>query len=183
MVDQYGLSFDGTSSVKVKFEGLASDPLAGKILAVASVKNVSVSSSKFHQEIKNITGIVEATTDSLKWRDFTATYQGQKYTLSGSLENFKNPKILSTLDGPDLQLKADLVKNNDLITINALPGKYLNAAFDSKGTITLLAGKGPVFDINSNVSLLLEDLIKELPAQQKKNIQPLNPTGIDQYDS
>ena len=26
MVDQYGLSFDGTSSVKVKFEGLASRP-------------------------------------------------------------------------------------------------------------------------------------------------------------
>ncbi len=135
MVDQYGLSFDGTSLVKVQFEGLASDPLAAKILAVASVKNASAFSSKFHQRIKNITGIVEATPDSLKWRDFTATYQGQKYTLTGSMENFKNPKILTTLDGPDVQLKADIVKNNDLITINAITGKYLNAAFDCKGTL------------------------------------------------
>ena len=141
LVDQYGLSFDGTSYVKIKFEGLASDPLAGKILAVASVKNVNASSSKFHQKIKNITGIIEATPDSLKWRDITANYQGQKYTLSGSLDNFKNPKILSTLDGPDYQLKADLAKNNDLITINALTGKYFNAAFDSKGTITLLPAR------------------------------------------
>lgn len=178
MVDQYGLSFDGTTSVKVQFEGLVSDPLAGKILAIASVKNVSASSSKFHQKIKNISGIVEATPDSLKWRNFTATYQGQKYTLTGSMENFKNPKILTTLDGPNVQLKADIVKNNDLITINAITGKYLNAAFDSKGSIILLAGQGPVFDINSNVSLLLEDLVKALPALQKKSIQPLNPTGM-----
>jgi hypothetical protein len=35
-----------------------------------------------------------------------------------------------------------------------------------------------VFDINNNVSLLLEDLVKALPAPQKKSIQPLNPTGI-----
>jgi hypothetical protein len=135
MVDQLALSFDGTSFVKVQFEGLISDPLAGNILAVASVKNASVASRKFHQRIKNITGIVEATADSLKWRDFTATYLGKKYALSGSMENFKNPKILTTLDGPDVGLKADIVKSNDLITINAITGKYLNAAFDCKGTL------------------------------------------------
>jgi len=135
IVDSYGLSFDGTSFVKVQFEGLASDPLAAKILAVASVKNVSAVSRKFHQRIKNITGVIEATPDSLKWRDTTATYQGQKYALAGSMENFKNPKILFTLDGPDVQLKADIVKTHDLITINAITGKYLNADFEGKGTL------------------------------------------------
>ena len=105
---------------------------------MASVKNVDVSSSKLHQHIKNITGIIEVTPDSLQWRDFTATYQGQRYTLSGSMDNFKNPKILTSLDGPALQLKADIVKHHDIITINTLSGKYLNAAFDSKGSITCL---------------------------------------------
>ena len=38
--------------------------------------------------------------------------------------------------------------------------------------------KEPVFDINSNVTLLLENFIKALPDQQKKSIQPLNPTGM-----
>ena len=107
---------------------------------------------------------------------------GKKYTLAGSLDNFKNPKILTTIDGPDLQLKADIVKNNDLITINAITGKYLNAAFDSKGTISLPAGQEPVFDINSNVSLLLEDLVKILPAQQKKNIRAFESYRNDQHD-
>ena len=140
IVDQYGLSFDGTSYVKVKFEGLAASPLTGKILAVASVKNVSVASSKFHQKIKNITGIIEATPDSLKWRDFTAVYLGTKIHLGRQFGKFQESSNLHHLDGPHLQLKADIVKNRDLITINSLTGKYLNAAFDSKGTITLPAG-------------------------------------------
>jgi AsmA-like C-terminal region len=178
MVEQYGLSFDGTSYVKVQFEGLAMDPLTAKILAVATVKNVSVESGKFHQKIKNITGIVEATTDSLKWRNFTATYLGNKYNMAGSLENFTNPEILTTIDGPDLRLKADIVKNNDLITVNAVTGKYMNADFDGKGTITLPAGQDPVFDINGNVTLLLENLMQALPASQKKSLQPLNPVGM-----
>jgi len=173
----YGLSFEGSSVVKVKFEGLASDPLAGKILAVATVKNVSALSRKYNQRIKNITGIIEATPDSLKWRDFTAVYQNQKYALAGSLINFKNPRVLFSIDGPGLGLKGNLVKNHDLITINALTGKFLNADFDSKGSI-ILGPEGPVFDINSSMSLLLRDLISQLPAQQKKSIQPLNPIGI-----
>ena len=178
LVDQYGLTFDGSSSVKVQFEGLASSPLTAKISAVASVKNVSVSSSKLHQSIKDITGIIEATPDSLKWRDFTATYQGQRYTLAGTLDDFKDPKILATIDGPNMELKADIVKAQDLITINGITGKYLNMDFNNTGSIVLMAGQEPNFDIKSNVSLDLEDLIMVLPAQQKKNLQPLDPTGL-----
>jgi len=178
LVDQFGLNFEGNSTVKVKFQGLVSDPLSGKILAIASFKNVNVSSNKFNQKIRNITGVIEATPDSLKWHDFSATYEGKKYTLFGSMSDFKNPRILTTLDGPDVALKADIVKDQDLITINALTGKYFKAAFDCKGTVILNKNKGPVFDINSTISLLLEDLVKVLPAGQKKSIQPLNPAGM-----
>jgi len=152
LVDQYGLSFDGTSFVKVQFEGLMSDPLAGKILAKASVKNVSASSSIFHQRIKNITGIVEATPDSLKWHDTTVTYLDKKYTLAGSIDNFKNPKILTTLKGPDIQLKADIVQTHDLITINAITGKYLNADFEGKGTLKGTGMDWKNYTINATIT-------------------------------
>ena len=175
---QYGLTFSGASFVKVKFEGLISDPLAAKILAMASVKNATMTSSQFHQRIKNITGIIEATPDSLKWRDTTATYLGKKYTLSGSLEDFKNPKIIAGINGPDLQFKADLTKEKNLITINSLTGKYINAFFNSTGTITLREGREPVLDISTTASFLLEDLAKNLPAPQRKSFESLNPTGI-----
>jgi len=177
IVNQYGLNFKGTSFVKVKFKGLASNPLDGNILAVATFKNASVSSSKLHQEIKNITGIIEATPNSLKWRDTTANFQGKKYNLSGAIHNFKNPNIRLNIDGPGLHLDADLVKNNNLITLRSLSGKYSKANFDSNGTISL-EPQGPVFDINSHVSLTLEDLILSLPSAMQKSLLPLRPTGL-----
>ncbi len=177
IINAYGLSFDGTSVVKVKFKGKASNPLNAKILAVASVKNVSVTSSKWHQKIKNITGIVEATPDSLKWRDFTAVYQGKPYSLDGGLRNFKNPRILTTLSGPNLELKADLYKNNDRIKINNIIGKYLNASFNAQGSV-YLTQEGPVFSMGGNASWLLEDLLKTLPEAQRKPLEALHPDGI-----
>jgi len=177
IVGPYGLSFDGTGAIKVKFEGLLSDPLGANILATASVKNVSVTSSKLHQKIKNITGIMEATRDSLKWRDTTFTYLDKPYSWTASLDNFKNPKISIILNGKDLQLKTDMTKNGDRVMIDDLTGQYLNVAFDAKGAMTLSPGRAPMLDITSQMSVRLEDFINALPAQQKQNVTALNPLG------
>jgi len=82
------------------------------------------------------------------------------------------------LDGPGLQLNANLTKDNQLITINSLTGNYMNMTFDGTGSVTLLTGRAPIFDINANASLLLEDLLDELHFHQSKDIPPLNPTGM-----
>ena len=178
LVSQYGLTFDGTSFVKLQFAGSLSDPSNAKILAVASVKNVSIASSKLHQRIRNITGIIEATPDSVKWRDMTAVYLGQKYTLDGSMDGFKNPRIFTTLEGPLLQLKADIAKDGRIITVNSLAGKFMGAPLNSTGSITLAEGREPVFDISTTATVILEDLIQKLPEAQKKNFQFLDPAGI-----
>lgn len=177
-VEQYGLDLDGTGSVKLKFEGAVSDWMSGKILAVASVKNASAASSKFHQRLKNITGIIEATPDSLKIRDFTAVYLDKKYGLTCSLTNFKNPKISAAIDGPDIQLEATASKKGDTVTVDALKGKYMNTVFDAKGTVTLVPAKAPEFDVSGHVSFLLENIVKMLPEAQQKSVKPLNPTGM-----
>jgi len=178
LIKQYGLSFDGSSYVKVQFDGLLSKPLSGKILAVVTVKNASVTSSKLHQRIKNITGIIEATPDSLKWRDTTVSFQGKSYSLAGSLENFKRPNIYASINGPDIRFNTNISKDDDVITIHSLKGKYLKADFDSHGTITLASHQDPTLNIQTHASMLLEDLIKILPDEQKKNLLPLNLQGM-----
>ncbi|MDE2008729.1 MAG: AsmA family protein [Candidatus Omnitrophica bacterium] len=175
---QYGLTIDGTAAVKIKFNGPAGDPSAANILAKASLRNADVSSSKFHQQVKNITGIIEATTDSLAWHAMTADYLGTKYSLSGNLKNFKKPEVSMNVNGPDLQLDVNLEKNNDLVEIHSINGKYLNAGFEGRGTVRLVPDGPPFVNLNTSVTVGLEDLVKDLPGQQKKNILPLNPTGI-----
>src|SRR5262249_6443711 len=100
----------------------------------------------------------------------------QKYTLTGTMDHFKEPEIGFTLESPQVQLKGSLVKNDNTIMINALSGKYMNTAFDCKGNVLLNAG-GPVFDISMTASLLLEELVKALPEAQKQGLANLNPTG------
>jgi hypothetical protein len=178
IVDQYGLSFEGSSFVKIKFAGLASKPLTGNVQMTASVKNVSIASSKLHQKITNITGIIEATNDSIKWRDFTATYLDEPYSLTGSLDNFKEPRIFTIIDGEKIQLKANMLKSGSLLTIDSLTGKYLNLPFNATGTVTFVKARPALIAITNRMSMRLEDLINALPVPQRNNILPFHPDGI-----
>jgi hypothetical protein len=178
LVDQYGLVLDGSASVKARFKGPALQPLKAGILAKASFKNINAESTKLHQRIKNISGSIEATPDSLRWQGITAFYQGRKYVLTGQMTHFKAPRIITTLSGPNMELKMDVSKQDDLLTINSLTGKYLNTEFGSKGTVLLAVGRDPIFDISSHASFLLEDMVNLLPESRKKSLQPLNPSGM-----
>ncbi len=177
LMNQYGLEISGEAGFKVKFEGAALDPLNAKIKATAGLSGVNVASSKFNQKVTDISGSIEATPDSLSWKDFKGVYLGKNYTLTGQLTDFKNPKVTTSLDGDDVQLKADIAKNGDQVTINTLTGKYLTIGFGASGSANLPPGKQPVLDIKSNVTFNIEDILPLLPPDQKKMVEGLNPMG------
>lgn len=179
---EYGLDVDGEASFNLQFQGLALDPLSGKIKAKAELRNVNVASTKFNQSISNISGTLEGTPDSLSWDNFSATYQGKPYILNGGMTNFKNPKIKTSLDGQDVKLKADIAKNGDLISIAALSGQYMSIKFSADGSVDTSAGK-QVLDINTKSSFRLEDLTPFIPADQKAMIDSLKISGAINVDA
>ena len=130
-----------------------------------------------NQAVSDITGIVEATPNSLAWREFKGTYLTKSYTLTGKLQDFKNPKITTTLDGADVQLKADIAKEDTLVTINQLEGKYLNIAFGVTGTALVPTQGNPTVNVKTTSTFRLEDIIRMLPEDQRKPIDPLKLTG------
>ncbi len=174
---EYGLETSGEASFNAQFQGLASDPLSGKIKAQAKLNNVSVSSLKFNQSAHNISGSIEGTPDALAWNDFTGTYLEKSYTLTGTLNDFKNPRVKTSLDGADVKLHIDAAKDGDIVTIKRLDGKYMNIAFNTTGTVSMPAGKQPAIDLHNKVDLEIKDLLPFLPPEQKKTIEPLNITG------
>ncbi|MBI3314834.1 MAG: hypothetical protein HYZ86_02675, partial [Candidatus Omnitrophica bacterium] len=177
IMDQYGLEVSGTASFQVQYEGLAADPSSAKIKATAELADVNVTSKTFNQSITGVFGHLDGAPNALTWNNFTGTYLGKAYTLTGSLNDFKNPVIKTTLDGADVQLKADLRKNGDTLTINELTGKYLNIAFGATGSAALPPAGPPVLDINTKMTFRLEDIVSFLPAEQKKNVEALKPSG------
>jgi len=177
MLQQYGVETSGEASFNVQFEGMASDPLGGKIKARMDLRGVNVASSKLNQSVSNISGTVEGTPDVLSWNNFTGTYLGKSYTLNGGLTDFKNPKITTSLDGDDVKLKADLKKSGDVLTIKELKGRYLKVSFDANGTVGLPEGGEPNLDINARASLDLSDTSAFLPPEYRKVLDALKASG------
>ncbi|MDO8675695.1 MAG: AsmA-like C-terminal region-containing protein [Candidatus Omnitrophota bacterium] len=177
IMDQYGLEVSGTASFQVQFEGLAGDPSSAKIKATAELAGVNVASKTFNQSVTGISGHLDGAPDALTWNNFTGTYLGKAYTLTGGLNDFKDPVIKTTLDGADVQLKVDIRKNGDTLTINELTGKYLNIAFGASGNAVLSPADPPVLNINTTMTFRLEDVAVLLPEEQKKAFEALKPSG------
>ncbi len=174
---QYGLETKGKASFNASFEGLASSPLSGKINVKAQLQGVDIASSKFKQHVTNINGSVDGTPDSLSWKDFSGSYLGKTYTLTGSLNDFKAPRITTTLSGEDIKLDADLANKGSAWNISKLIGKYFDIIFDAKGSLTLPSGQPPVIDLQTTIKLKVEKALPLLPEDQRKQFETLGLKG------
>jgi hypothetical protein len=175
LLKPFGLTIDGETSFNLKFEGLAADPLSGKINAAATLKDVNVTSSVLKQSFKNISGSLNADGDSLSWDNFTATIMDYPLTSSGHLTNFKNPNVTTSLSWQGLELKAQINKDSNTVNIKDISGHYLTASFNATGNIDL-SGKDPQLDLKSNAKFKLEDLNTLMP-NLKTSLDPLKLSG------
>jgi len=178
IIEDNGLNINGNASLKLKFVGNANQWQDADISALITLDKVNASSSKFNQAVSNINGIIEATPNSLLWRDFKGSYLGKDYALTGKLTDFKNPKMTTTLDGADVQLKADIAKNDENVTINQLEGKYLTIAFGVTGSAKIPANGKPTVNLKTTSTFRLEDVLKMLPDAQRKPLDPLKLGGL-----
>lgn len=183
LVKQYGLETTGVARFNAQFEGLISDPLGGSIKAHADLENINVSSATFKQAATNISGGIDATPNSLTWHNFTGTYLGKTYTLTGNLNDFKNPSIKTSLDGDDVKLTADVIKKDNIITINTLTGKYLKIAFDATGTVDLSSKTSPLLNIKTKETFTIDDILGLLTEEQKKPLVALKPSATISLDA
>ncbi len=184
LLKPYGLTVDGETSFKLTFEGLATDPLNGKVQALAVLKNANVNSSVLQQKFQNISGTLTADGHSLSWKDFTLTLWGSPLTSKGDLNDFKNPKINTSLTWQDLELNAQINKTDNLIDINNVSGHYLSTLFHASGTVDL-SNKNPLLDIKSDLKFKLEDVTDPLynllllaPPAIKEALRPLKLSGL-----
>jgi hypothetical protein len=181
--EKFGLTTSGAASFNVNFQGLLSSPLAGKIKAHAELNNVNAESATLKQAVSNVSGTIEGTPDSLTWNNFAGTYLGKAYTLTGGLNNFKNPHIKTSLNGADVRLNVDAQRQDDLWTIAQLEGKYLNLAFSADGTVNMPADRKPTLDINAKTNFNVEDILPLLPEAQRKSVEDLKAAGSISIDA
>ncbi len=171
LFEEYELQTSGEAGFALQFQGLAADPLNGRINIQADIRDGAFSSAKLKQSISKVSGNVLGTPTSLTWRNFTAEYLGKSYTLTGELNDFKNPRVKTSLEGEDVRLDTTFAKAGDIVHFQTLDGRYFNIGFGLTGDVAVPPGKSPDLDITGKISLSLDDLPNFLPEQIQMALQ------------
>ncbi len=177
LLSKYGISVDGEiTSFKLKFEGPPLDLSKAKINGEGVLRNVNVESTGLKQSLKDVSGTIKASGDSISWEDFTATVMGKTLTLTGRLTDFKNPEIKTSLASNGIGLDAEINKNDNLVKIKNISGHYLSAQFNANGSVDL-SDKIPLINVKSDLTFKLEDLPTIVPGLEK-TVGPLKLSGL-----
>jgi len=177
LLHKYGIKLSGKiASFKLKYEGPALDPSKAKINGEGELQNVNVESFILKQNLKDISGTIKASGNALSWEDFNITVMGRPLVLTGSLIDFKNPKVKTSLSSQGIELKIDIDKNDNIVDIKNISGHYLSSIFNASGSVDL-SNKIPQLDIKSDLKFKLEDTSNFLP-DLKKTTDPLKLSGL-----
>lgn len=175
LLAQHGLTVDGESSLNLHFKGSVSDWLNADINAVAVLKEVNVTSVPLKQSFKDISGTLKASGNSLAWNDFSVTIMDHPLKTSGDLVNFKHPTINAKAVWNGLDVRASILKKDNVITLKEINGQYLSVPFSVSGTVDI-SQKEPLLNIDSRFKLKLEEIHTILPSL-KTSLEPLKLTG------
>lgn len=163
-------------NVTVEYTGLLSSPQTADVRAGAHVQNGVLKSPKLPDTITHISGAIQYEKDGLSWENLQGAFQGQDYTLNGSLKNFKKPDVTTEISAQDLSLTTNFTILNENIQIATLKGKYYASAFDLTGQVLFIPDAPPDIALKGRIQCELADL-KHLPALKEK-IQTLKPSGL-----
>ena len=143
------------------------------VLNESSLKNIP----RFGN-VTNLTGKVSLnTTDAanLLWENLEFNFLKQDYKATGSLKNFSEPTINTTLSGKDFNISFKGIVDDNILALSSLTGSYHHTSFDVKGNIGIRGGF-PNVNLNGTVDLNLIDLAL-IPSLQK-NFKTMSPAGI-----
>lgn len=170
------LSVTGTIDLSADINGKASLLAKQGVKAIALLKKVNIASGTLQQALANINGTLTYSGTKLAWNQLSADFQGQTYTLNGTLDDFNAPLIISSLKTDTLTADIELKKTGDTLTLKGLNAACFESSLKANGTIQIPAGTKPQVDITASSKVSLKDIPKIAP-QYAKLINDLKLTG------
>ena len=170
------LKLTGSSSVTADVEGkLNIAPLAKKV--TFDITNAVFKTALLKEPLNNISGNIILAEDGADCNGLNFTYRNTPYNCAGQLKSFKAPRITFGLNSKDLNLKADLKIDANIIKINSAQGKYLDSAFSVSGNIDNRESKNPILDLTIKSDLKISDTLGFLPAGVAEKLKKMKLDG------
>ncbi len=154
----------GTTEAKINITTDIAKPQAPAVKGEALLQNVDLELPQNKISLETDSGRLKFDTsqEKLEWHFEAVKYSGSKYSVDGTLKNFKTPQIAAMVIGPDVKCHIELTKEPNLTKITSAKGNYKNSEFDMAATIDTAQN----ISASGTVNLNLADLIYFLPQNQ-----------------
>ncbi len=155
----------GDAAISLSYKGpaqpIALNHLKGNII----LNNATFKTEKLPDAVTNITGKIEAAQDDAAWQQLKGNFQNKTYQIDGTLKNFSEPAVETTLISDDLNLKTSFKIANQILDFSSLSGKYFHSDIDLKGNFN---SGNHNFTFNGGANVDLNDIPKILPQFEEK---------------
>jgi len=169
----------GQAAINGHYKGPMASWTEADIQLKTKIKETSLHLKQFNETITGLNGELQISPNQMSLKNLQGIFREQKFTLDGSLVNFKQPSIDATLSSDDLNLTSQIDIQEKEIQILSLRGYYLDSTIDVKGDISL--DGVPRGDLKGDFDINLEDLGTLTPTFEKK-LEEIKPVGIVSLD-
>jgi hypothetical protein len=143
------------------------------------LKSVSLKLSQL--ELEQINGQINLDNNSAVWKNLSFSSRGLSFKSSGTVNDFKIPRIQSSLSSELFNAKADILFKDNIAEIESLNIDSLDSSLKAGGRINFKQEQ-PTLDAKFNINLALPNLKTWLP-KSKQTLDQLNLQGIMQISA
>lgn len=175
-LNKYQLALKGKTSLKADYKGKLSTTEDADLSFTSVLKNATILSDKLAGEISSVNGQIDYKKDLINWHNLQGTYKNRAWKLTGNLNNFSRPTIISAVDSGNISFNTEINLLRGAFDIISLKGSAVKSSFDLSGRVDLVEGGQPIIDVSGDLDIDLDDY-KHLPKKAQEKIEPFDPKG------
>ncbi|MFH1189931.1 MAG: AsmA family protein [Candidatus Omnitrophota bacterium] len=163
----------GKANVKLAVHAQAGEPLRMNGYMTFSDATVSLGDGNF--PVEGVTGEVELDLNGMKWSGLNLMYRDTPYISSGSLKDFRAPRVELEAASRDISVKSAFSVRGKAIEISSLKGRFAGTAFSAAGRMDFGRPKSVTADIDGTLDMDLKGIDKAFkdPSAYRK----ISPSG------
>jgi len=169
------ISASGSLALELNIQGPFSQP---DIRAKLYLKEAKIKLPFLQQDLEQIKGRINFTTNSIDWQDLSFFYAKEKFNTQGSLVDFRHPEINFNLSSEELRLNSVLKILDSAIKITKFKANLKQATLEAKADIDISQRDNPKLDTSFNLKFNPKDIADRLPARFSEIIKQARLEGV-----
>ncbi len=141
--------------------------------ALFVLDNCQLDGLPYLNPVKSINGELKIEHNKLSAQNLTFEALDLPFHLKSTLENFKEPTVISSLSSENLNIESDIKIVKDAININSIEAKLQEGSIHAEGKIDTREKGDPLVNLKFNIKSNPKDIAKFLTGKPKKILEKI----------